>query len=154
MLGIAVGCVIYRFIFLNYDIYIESDWYHLNFYRLFDLSADLQQPEQEYYLQPVEPGRSRNAASICPVDFSFGGDHLWDRFSVSSVESCGVLWFFMYPSVLGLEGLSYMVWWLQINKHINWKNKAGVNEVSLRYNSLLSILIPFTHPWLILLVHL
>lgn len=53
--------------------------------RLFDLSSDVLQPEQEYYLQPVEPGRSRNAASICPVDFSFGGDHLWDRFSVSSV---------------------------------------------------------------------
>lgn len=41
------------------------------------------QPEQEFYLQPVEPGKSRNAASICAVDFSFGGDHLWDRFSVS-----------------------------------------------------------------------
>jgi nuclear pore complex protein Nup88 len=54
--------------------------------RLFDLSSDVLQPEQEYYLQPVEPGRSRNAASICPVDFSFGGDHLWDRFSVSSVS--------------------------------------------------------------------
>jgi len=53
--------------------------------RLFDLSSDVLQPEQEYYLQPVETGRSRNAASICPVDFSFGGDHLWDRFSVSSV---------------------------------------------------------------------
>jgi hypothetical protein len=54
--------------------------------RLFDLSSDVLKPEQEYYLQPVEPGRSRNAASICPVDFSFGGDHLWDRFSVSSVS--------------------------------------------------------------------
>ncbi|KAF2296262.1 hypothetical protein GH714_037147 [Hevea brasiliensis] len=49
--------------------------------RDFDLSSDLPQPEQEYYLQPVEPGRSRNPASIYPVDFSFGGDHLWDRFS-------------------------------------------------------------------------
>ncbi|KAK6145495.1 hypothetical protein DH2020_022315 [Rehmannia glutinosa] len=49
---------------------------------IFDLSADLGQPEQEYYLQPVEPGSSRNAAAICPVDFSFGRDHLWDRFSV------------------------------------------------------------------------
>ncbi|KAJ8764091.1 hypothetical protein K2173_004994 [Erythroxylum novogranatense] len=51
-------------------------------FRLFDLSSDLQQPEQEYYLQPVEPGRSRSAASMRPVDFSFGGDHLWDRFTV------------------------------------------------------------------------
>ena len=44
------------------------------------------QPEQEFYLQPVEPGKSRKAASICAVDFYFGGDHLWDRFSVSHVE--------------------------------------------------------------------
>ncbi|KAF8396937.1 hypothetical protein HHK36_018572 [Tetracentron sinense] len=55
--------------------------------RLFDLSSGLEQPEQEYYLQPVEPGQCRNAASICPVSFSFGGDHLWDRFSVSPVIS-------------------------------------------------------------------
>ncbi|KAM7264364.1 hypothetical protein ACFE04_002047 [Oxalis oulophora] len=51
--------------------------------------VDLVQPEQEYYLQPVEPGRSRNAASICPVDFSFGGDHLWDKFSVFVLFSDG-----------------------------------------------------------------
>lgn len=51
-------------------------------FRIFDLSSDLIQPEQEYYLQPVQPGRSRNATSICPVDFSFGSDHLWDLFSV------------------------------------------------------------------------
>lgn len=47
------------------------------------MAVDHLQPEQEYYLQPVEPGRSRKASSVCPVDFSFGGDHLWDRFSVS-----------------------------------------------------------------------
>ncbi|KAK8334487.1 hypothetical protein V6Z12_A10G274500 [Gossypium hirsutum] len=58
-------------------------------FRLFDLSSAVVQPEQEYYLQPVEPGRSRNAASICPVDFSFGGDHLWDRFSVFVLFSDG-----------------------------------------------------------------
>ncbi|XP_043723661.1 nuclear pore complex protein NUP88 [Telopea speciosissima] len=51
-------------------------------FRLFDLSYSLEQPEQEYYLQPVEPGRCYNTASICPVGFSFGGEHLWDRFSV------------------------------------------------------------------------
>lgn len=55
------------------------------FARLFDLSSDAEVPEQEYYLQPVEPGRSRTASSIYPADFSFGGDHLWDRFTVSSV---------------------------------------------------------------------
>lgn len=58
-------------------------------FRLFDLSSDLGKPEQEYYLQPVESGRSRSAASICPVDFSFGGDHLWDRFSVFVLFSDG-----------------------------------------------------------------
>lgn len=52
------------------------------FCRIFDLSTDIGQPEQEYYLQPVEYGSSRNAAAICPVDFSFGGEHLWDKFSV------------------------------------------------------------------------
>ncbi|CAK9135785.1 unnamed protein product [Ilex paraguariensis] len=59
-------------------------------FRLFDLSTALGQPEQEYYLQPIEPGRLQNASSICPVDFSFGGDHLWDRFSVSLIASCVV----------------------------------------------------------------
>ncbi|KAJ0044390.1 hypothetical protein Pint_06486 [Pistacia integerrima] len=61
-------------------------------FRLFNLSSDLMQPEQEYYLQPVEPGRSRNAASICPVDFSFGGDHLWDRFTVFVLFSDGSIY--------------------------------------------------------------
>ncbi|ESQ40478.1 hypothetical protein EUTSA_v10012715mg [Eutrema salsugineum] len=51
-------------------------------FRLFDLSSDAEIPEQEYYLQPVEPGKSRTASSIYPADFSFGGDHLWDRFTV------------------------------------------------------------------------
>ncbi|XP_048325962.2 nuclear pore complex protein NUP88 [Ziziphus jujuba] len=58
-------------------------------FRLFDLSSDVIQPEQEYYLQPVEPGRCSNATSICPVDFSFGGDHLWDRFTVFVLFSDG-----------------------------------------------------------------
>ncbi|XP_057476370.1 nuclear pore complex protein NUP88-like [Actinidia eriantha] len=61
-------------------------------FRLFDLSSALGQPEQEYYLQPVEPGRCRNASSICPVDFSFGGDHLWDRFSIFVLFSDGSIY--------------------------------------------------------------
>ncbi|KAJ9540689.1 hypothetical protein OSB04_027195 [Centaurea solstitialis] len=61
-------------------------------FRLYDLSSALEQPEQEYYLQPVERGRSRNASSICPVDFSFGGDHLWDRFSVFVLFSDGAVY--------------------------------------------------------------
>lgn len=58
-------------------------------FRLFDLSSDLEKPEQEYYLQPVKPGRCHNAGSICPVAFSFGGQHLWDRFSVFVLFSDG-----------------------------------------------------------------
>nr|GMC98879.1 nuclear pore complex protein NUP88 [Ipomoea batatas] len=58
-------------------------------FRIFDLSSALAQPEQEYYLQPVEHGSSCDAASICPVDFSFGGDHLWDKFSVFVLFSDG-----------------------------------------------------------------
>ncbi|KVI09973.1 Nucleoporin Nup88 [Cynara cardunculus var. scolymus] len=61
-------------------------------FRLYDLSSALEQPEQEYYLQPVERGRLRNASSICPVDFSFGGDHLWDRFSVFVLFSDGAVY--------------------------------------------------------------
>ncbi|KAL8137344.1 hypothetical protein V2J09_003345 [Rumex salicifolius] len=58
-------------------------------FRIFDVSSASGKPEQEYYLQPAEPGRVRNAASICPVDFSFGRDHLWDRFSVFILFSDG-----------------------------------------------------------------
>ncbi|QCD98580.1 nuclear pore complex protein NUP88 isoform X1 [Vigna unguiculata] len=61
-------------------------------FRLFNLAVDPLQPEQEYYLQPVEPGRLRNASSVCPVDFSFGGDHLWDRFSVFILFSNGAIY--------------------------------------------------------------
>lgn len=61
-------------------------------FRIFDLSSDVGLPEQEYYLQPVDPGKSRNAASICPVDFSFGADHLWDRFSVFILFSDGSIY--------------------------------------------------------------
>ncbi|CAN1174810.1 Nuclear pore complex protein NUP88 [Linum perenne] len=61
-------------------------------FRIFNLSSDVLQPEQEYYLQPLQPGRSRNAASMCAVDFSFGGDHLWDRFSVLVLFSDGSIY--------------------------------------------------------------
>lgn len=58
-------------------------------FRMFDLSAAIGQPEQEYYLQPGELGLSGNAAAICPVDFSFGADHLWDKFSIFILFSDG-----------------------------------------------------------------
>ncbi|XP_011623988.1 nuclear pore complex protein NUP88 isoform X1 [Amborella trichopoda] len=58
-------------------------------FRLFDLSSDLERPEQEYYLQPLEPARCHSATSLCPVAFSFGGEHLWDRFTVFLVFADG-----------------------------------------------------------------
>ncbi|CAH9090077.1 unnamed protein product [Cuscuta europaea] len=61
-------------------------------FRIFDLSSALVQPEQEYYLQPIERGTSCDAAALCPVDFSFGGDHLWDRFSVFVLFSDGSIY--------------------------------------------------------------
>ncbi|KAI4306455.1 hypothetical protein L6164_029730 [Bauhinia variegata] len=61
-------------------------------FRIFNLASDHLQPEQEYYLQPVQPGRSGNASSMCPVDFCFGGDHLWDRFSVFILFSDGAIY--------------------------------------------------------------
>uniref|UniRef100_A0A1J3DKG1 Nuclear pore complex protein NUP88 n=1 Tax=Noccaea caerulescens TaxID=107243 RepID=A0A1J3DKG1_NOCCA len=94
--------IICRVVFIGSEIYssgdssvqlLQASWHpdsdtHLGIlssdavFRLFNLSSDAELPEQEYYLQPVEPGRSRTASSIYPADFSFGGDHLWDRFTV------------------------------------------------------------------------
>ncbi|KAL6651343.1 hypothetical protein ACP70R_010268 [Stipagrostis hirtigluma subsp. patula] len=67
-------------------------------FRLFDLSSDLEKPEQEFYLQPILPGKCQNASSICPVAFSFGSDHLWDRFSVFILFSDGSI-FVLCPIV-------------------------------------------------------
>lgn len=67
--------------------------------RLFNLSCDVEHPEQEYYLQPTEPGRCQSAASFCPMAFSFGGEHLWDRFSVSIIMNLipeTVIYFFSF----------------------------------------------------------
>ncbi|KAI0502139.1 hypothetical protein KFK09_017086 [Dendrobium nobile] len=59
--------------------------------RLFDLSSDLERAEQEFYLQP-ELGRIQNTVSFCPIAFSFGGQHLWERFSVFILYSNGSLY--------------------------------------------------------------
>ncbi|OEL18440.1 Nuclear pore complex protein NUP88 [Dichanthelium oligosanthes] len=67
-------------------------------FRLFDLSSDLEQPEQEFYLQPILPGKCQNASAICPVAFSYGSDHLWDRFSVFILFSDGSI-FVLCPVV-------------------------------------------------------
>lgn len=50
--------------------------------RLFDLSSNLEIPEQEYHLQPATFDNFMSAVAIRPVAFAFGGEHLWDRFSV------------------------------------------------------------------------
>ncbi|KAM0023565.1 putative nucleoporin NUP88/NUP82 [Helianthus debilis subsp. tardiflorus] len=106
------SAVICRTVFVGSDLYLNTNnairtlkvsWHpysdtHLGIlssdsvFRLYDLSSAIEQPEQEYYLQPVARGRSRNASSICPVDFSFGGDHLWDRFSVFVLFSDGAVY--------------------------------------------------------------
>ncbi|KAL9254108.1 Nuclear pore complex protein NUP88-like protein [Drosera capensis] len=61
--------------------------------KIFDLSSTSEKPEQEYYLQPTESrNRSQKASSICPADFSFGTDHLWDKFSVFILFADGSLY--------------------------------------------------------------
>ncbi|KAK6121889.1 hypothetical protein DH2020_044363 [Rehmannia glutinosa] len=89
---ISIGPEIY-FNRNNFIRILQISWHPYSDTHLGILSSDsvfdLGQPEQEYYLQPVEPGSSRNAAAICPVDFSFGRDHLWDRFSVFILFSDG-----------------------------------------------------------------
>ncbi|PKA55383.1 hypothetical protein AXF42_Ash004022 [Apostasia shenzhenica] len=60
-------------------------------FRLFDLSADLEQAEQEFYLQP-EPIGSQLAVSVFPLAFWFGGQQLWERFSVFILYSNGALY--------------------------------------------------------------
>jgi len=49
-------------------------------------------------LQPILPGKCQNASAICPVAFSFGSDHLWDRFSVFILFSDGSI-FVLCPVV-------------------------------------------------------
>jgi hypothetical protein len=42
--------------------------------RLFDLSSDLEKPEQKFYLQPIITGKCQNASAIYPVEFSYGSE--------------------------------------------------------------------------------
>lgn len=103
-------------------------------FRLFNLASDVMQPEQEYYLQPVEPGRYRNAASICPVDFSFGGDHLWDRFSVFALFSDGSIYILCpvvpFGSVYKWESI------LEIYNDAQTFGLRSVNSLAVRNSSL------------------
>ncbi|KAJ4763430.1 Nuclear pore complex protein NUP88 [Rhynchospora pubera] len=61
-------------------------------FRLFDLSSNLERPEQEFYLQQVPSGRGLSAVSLCPVAFSYGGHYLWDTFSIFFLFSDGSIY--------------------------------------------------------------
>ncbi|KAJ3698486.1 hypothetical protein LUZ61_002191 [Rhynchospora tenuis] len=61
-------------------------------FRLFDLSSNLERPEQEFYLQQVPSGRGLSAVSLCPVAFSYGAHHLWDTFSIFFLFSDGSIY--------------------------------------------------------------
>ncbi|KAG0574793.1 hypothetical protein KC19_VG291700 [Ceratodon purpureus] len=50
--------------------------------RLFDLSLDVEEAEQEYHLQAELPSRPGSHPLARAVSFAFGGEHLWDRFTV------------------------------------------------------------------------
>ena len=50
--------------------------------RLFDLSLDVEEAEQEYHLQAELPSRPGSHPLTRAVGFAFGGEHLWDRFTV------------------------------------------------------------------------
>lgn len=50
--------------------------------RLFDLSLDVEEAEQEYHLQAELPSRPGTQPLARAVGFAFGGEHLWDRFTV------------------------------------------------------------------------
>ncbi|GAQ86116.1 hypothetical protein KFL_002710110 [Klebsormidium nitens] len=57
-------------------------------FRLFDLSQDKDSPEQEYYLQRAH-APPRGFAR--PVDLVFGGEHLWEKFTVFFLWSDGAI---------------------------------------------------------------
>ncbi|KAI5056693.1 hypothetical protein GOP47_0028511 [Adiantum capillus-veneris] len=61
-------------------------------FRLFDLSHDVEHPEQEYHLQSQLLEGSTPATYARPVAFSFGGGHLWDRFAVFFLFSNGSIY--------------------------------------------------------------
>jgi hypothetical protein len=58
---------------------LDSPYWHI---RLFDLSLDVEEAEQEYHLQAELPSRPGSHPLARAVGFAFGGEHLWDRFTV------------------------------------------------------------------------
>jgi nuclear pore complex protein Nup88 len=51
-------------------------------FRLYDLSLDVDNAEQEYHLDAGVPARRGVLPLARAVGFAFGGEHLWDRFTV------------------------------------------------------------------------
>lgn len=60
--------------------------------RLFDLSLDVEEAEQEYHLQAEIPSRPGPQPLARAVGFAFGGEHLWDRFTVFILFSNGSIY--------------------------------------------------------------
>uniref|UniRef100_A0A7I4E0B5 Nucleoporin Nup88 n=1 Tax=Physcomitrium patens TaxID=3218 RepID=A0A7I4E0B5_PHYPA len=60
--------------------------------RLFDLSLDVEEAEQEYHLQAELPARPGSHPLARAVGFAFGGEHLWDRFTVFILFSNGSIY--------------------------------------------------------------
>ncbi|MCO5546612.1 hypothetical protein L7F22_000042 [Adiantum nelumboides] len=61
-------------------------------FRLFDLSHNVEHPEQEFHLQSQLLEGSTPTIYARPVAFSFGGGHLWDRFAVFLLFSNGSIY--------------------------------------------------------------
>ena len=107
--------------------------------RLFDLSSNIKQPEQEYYLEAVEPGKCHNVGSICPVAFSFGGQHLWETFSVRMVL---LSTFVVICHIVFLLLLFYIIWCSSFVHHLNsYASSVALCSFSLIDRFLFSLLL-------------
>ncbi|BBM97550.1 nuclear pore complex protein Nup88 [Marchantia polymorpha subsp. ruderalis] len=61
-------------------------------FRLFDLSLNAESAEQEYHLQPSSTKNPGFSSLVRAISFSFGGEHLWDRFTVFVLYNDGSLY--------------------------------------------------------------
>ncbi|KAI3939077.1 hypothetical protein MKX01_001945 [Papaver californicum] len=116
-------------------------------FRLFDLSSDLEKPEQEYYLEPVEPEKCRNAATICPVGFSFGDEHLWDRFTVFILFSDGSIYILCPVVPFGSVYRWDSIWEIYNDAHLFGLKASNSRAVS--YSSLAIAWLQATFPQLV-----
>ncbi|CAN6472586.1 unnamed protein product [Victoria cruziana] len=104
-------------------------------FRLFDLSTEVERPEQEFYLQPMQCNRS--ALTICLAAFSFGGEHLWDRFAVFFLFSDGSIYVLCpvvpFGSIYSLSSIQD----IYKDAHLfgmNSSNSRAVNNATLAVN--------------------